>query len=140
MSAAPRYMLDTNIASYVIKGNPAIVSERLCEVPMASLCISAVTQAELLRGVERKPGAARLRELVDEFLLRLEILPWDSEAAHAYAHLRADCERNGTSLGAMDMMIAAHAAAAGATLVTNDRAFANAARFLKLDDWTRPRA
>ncbi|MBL4954006.1 PIN domain-containing protein [Neobacillus sp. YIM B02564] len=90
---------------------------------MSSVCISAVTQAELLLGVERKPDAVRLREAVHEFLLRVDVLPWDCDAAEVYAQVRADCERNGTPLGTMGMLIAAHSVAAGAVLVTTDRAF-----------------
>lgn len=134
-----RYMLDTNTASYIIKGNPPAVRERLREVPMANICISAITQAELLLGVARKPDAMRLRDTVREFLLRLEILPWDGDAAEAYAQLRAECERNGTLLGSMDMLIAAHAIAAGAVLVTHDNAFYNVKHRLNLEDWSRPR-
>lgn len=134
-----RYMLDTNTASCIIRGNPPAVRERLREVPMASVCISAITHAELLLGVERKPEATRLRETVHEFLLRVEILPWDDDAAEMYARLRADCERNGTPLGSMDMLIAAHSAATGAILVTSDRAFYNLKRFMTLEDWTLPR-
>ena len=133
-----RYMLDTNTASYIIKGNPPMVRERLRQVPMARVCISAITQAELLLGVARKPDAQRLRETVREFLLRLEILPWDGDAAEVYAQLRAECERNGTPLGSMDMLIAAHAVAVGAVLVTNDSAFYNVKHRLSLEDWTRP--
>lgn len=133
-----RYMLDTNTASYIIKGNPPVVRERLREVPMAKVCISAITQAELLLGVARKPDALRLRETVREFLLRLEILPWDGDAAEAYAQLRAECERNGTPLGSLDLLIAAHAVAAGAILVTNDKAFSNVKHLLNLEDWAQP--
>ena len=133
-----RYMLDTNTASYIIKGNPPMARERLREVPMAKICISAITQAELLLGVARKPDALRLRETVREFLLRLEILPWNGDAAEAYAQLRAECERNGTPPGSMDMFIAAHAVAAGAVLVTNDNAFYHVKHLLSLEDWTRP--
>jgi len=134
----PRYMLDTNTASYIIKGNPASVRERLREVPMSSVCISAVTQGELLLGVERKPDATRLREAVHEFLLRVDILPWDCDAAEMYARVRADCERNGTPLGTMDMLIAAHSVAVGAVLITSDRAFYNVKHDLTLLDWTKP--
>ncbi len=134
----PRYMLDTNTASYIIKGNPPVVRERLRQVPMASVCISAVTQAELLLGLEKKPEATKLRELVNEFLLRVEILPWDSDAAEAYARLRAECERNGTPLGSMDMLIAAHSVAAGTVLVASDRAFYNVKYDLNLMDWAKP--
>ena len=119
------YMLDTNTASYIIKGEPVVVRERLRKVPMASVCISSITQAELLRGVARKPEAKRLPIAVKEFLIRVEIMPWDSDAAEAYAQLRTSCESEGTPLGTMDMLIAAHSVAVGAVLVTNDQTFYN---------------
>ena len=68
------YMLDTNTASYIIKGKPAVTREHLKNVPMVSVCISAITEAELLRGVAKKPEAKRLPLAVKEFLLRVEIL------------------------------------------------------------------
>src|SRR3954467_7052937 len=99
MSDTVRYMLDTNTASYVFKGNPPAVRQRLLEVPMSSVCISVITQAELLLGVELKPEAVRLQQAVHEFLLRVEILPWDNAAAETYAKLRAYCERKECPLG-----------------------------------------
>ena len=130
-------MLDTNMASYIIKGANDAVQKHLENVPMASVCISAVTQAELLRGVAKKPDAKQLPLVVNEFLLRVEILPWDSRAAEAYAALRTAIEKEGKPLGAMDMLIAAHAASSGAILVTNDRAFYNVRKHLSLEDWTK---
>jgi predicted nucleic acid-binding protein len=76
-----RYLLDTNMASYVIKGNVPRVRQRLVRVPMAEVGISEVTEAELRFGVARTAGASRLAEAVEEFLVRVEILPWDSAAA-----------------------------------------------------------
>jgi len=131
------YMLDTNTASYIIKGEPVVVREHLLEVPMASVCISSITQAELLRGVAKKPEAKRMPIAVKEFLIRVEIMPWDSDAAEAYARLRTSCEREGTPLGTMDMLIAAHSVAVGAILVTNDQAFFRVKHHLSLEDWTR---
>jgi tRNA(fMet)-specific endonuclease VapC len=131
-----RYLLDTNTASYVIKGNIPSVRERLLKVPMARLAISTVTEAELLFGAARKPEAAQLKIAVDEFLLRVEALPWDSTAARHYADVRAALERSGAPMGNLDMMIAAHALALEAVLVTNDRAFRRLSR-LKLENWTR---
>ena len=96
---AVRYLLDTNTASYVIKGNFPRVRERLLKVPMAEVGISAVTEAELRFGVARKPEAVRLKTAVEEFLLRVEILPWDSEAAQQYAQVRANLERIGEAHG-----------------------------------------
>ncbi len=133
-----RYMLDTNMANYIIKGEPAVIRTRLRNVPMVSVCISAITEAEMLRGVAKKPEAKRLSIAVKEFLLRIEILPWDSDAADAYAQLRTACENEGKLLGTMDMLIAAHSVAVGATLITNDKAFYNVEHHLVLEDWTKP--
>ena len=132
-----RYLLDTNIASYVIKGNIPAVRRRVVQVPMAQLAISAVTEGELRFGAARRPDAARLRTIVDEFLLRMTILPWDSVAAQHYGQIRAALEREGQPMGNLDMMIGAHALALGAILVTNDQAFTRI-RELTIEDWTEP--
>jgi|TARA_B100000745_G_scaffold54235_1_gene32172 tRNA(fMet)-specific endonuclease VapC len=133
-----RYMLDTNTASYIIKGEPVAIRERLLGLPMVNICISAITEAELLRGVAKKPESKRLAIAVNEFLLRVEILSWDSLAAKTYAELRTACEREGKPLGSMDMLIAAHSKAEGVVLVTNDKAFYNIEHMLMLEDWTKP--
>ena len=133
-----RYMLDTNMVSYIIKGVPAAVRDHLRNVPMATVCISAITEAELLRGVARKPEAKQLPLAVREFLLRVEILSWDSDAANAYAQLRTACKNEGEVLGTVDMLIAAHSIAADADMITNDKAFYNVKHHLTLQDWTKP--
>jgi tRNA(fMet)-specific endonuclease VapC len=133
---SPRYLLDTNTASYIIKGNIPRVRERLLKVPMSGLLISAVTEAELLYGAARKSDSVRLKTAVDEFLLRVDSLPWDSKAARRYADLRAALEIAGTPMGNLDLMIAAHALAAEAILVTNDRSFFRL-KHLKIEDWTK---
>lgn len=130
-----RYLLDTNMASYVIKGNVPRVRERLLKVPMAEVGISVVTEAELRFGVTRKPEVVRLKAAVEEFLLRVEVLPWDSEAAQQYARVRAALEQAGEPMGHLDMMIAAQALAAKAVLVTHDRVFRRV-KGLKVEDWT----
>ena len=133
-----RYMLDTNTASYIIKSVPVVVRNHLRSVPMAAVCISVITEAELLRGVAKKPEAKHLPLAVNEFLLRVEILPWNSAVATAYAQLRTACENEGKPLGTMDMLIAAHSVAVDAVLVTNDRAFYHVEHHLSLQDWTQP--
>jgi tRNA(fMet)-specific endonuclease VapC len=133
----PRYLLDTNMASYVIKGNRPRVRERLLTVPMAQVSISAVTEAELRFGVVRRPEAVRLKTAVEEFLLRVDVLAWGSEAAQQYAGVRAAFEREGEPMGNLDMMIAAHALAAQAVLVTHDPAFRRV-KELKTEDWSKP--
>ena len=133
-----RYMLDTNTASYIIKGEPVVIREHLRNVPMVNICISAITEAELLRGVAKKPESKRLSMAVKEFLLRVEILSWDSDAADTYAQLRTVCENEGKPLGTMDMLIAAHSVAVAAILITNDKAFYNIEHHIMLEDWTKP--
>jgi tRNA(fMet)-specific endonuclease VapC len=133
---SPRYLLDTNTANYIIKGNIPRVRERLLKVPMSGLLISAVTEAELLYGAARKSDSGRLKTAVDEFLLRVDSLAWDSNAARRYADLRAALEIAGTPMGNLDMMIAAQALAAEAILVTNDRSFFRL-KHLKIEDWTK---
>lgn len=131
-------MLDTNMASYVISGHPPEVRERLAALPMESIVISVVTQAELLYGLARKDHPAVLAKLIREFLLRVEVLPWDTHAATVYGNLRASCAAAGIGLGALDMMIAAHAVAANATLITHDQAFTRVPDgALAVDDWIK---
>ena len=132
------YMLDTNMVSYIIKGEPVDVRNHLRNVSMTKICISVITEAELMHGVARKPEAKDLALAVKEFLIRVEIMTWDSDAANAYAHLRTSCEKEGKPLGNMDMLIAAHSVAVGAILITNDQAFYNVKHHLNLQDWTKP--
>ncbi|HEY6338608.1 MAG TPA: type II toxin-antitoxin system VapC family toxin [Candidatus Sulfotelmatobacter sp.] len=132
-----RYLLDTHIASYVIKGNFPRVRERLVKLPMSEVGISVVTEAELRFGVARLPQAAKVGIAVEEFLLRVEILTWDSEAARTYARLRALLEEQGEPMGNLDLMIAAQSLAAGTILVSNDRVFRRV-KGLKVEDWTKP--
>jgi tRNA(fMet)-specific endonuclease VapC len=123
------------MASYVIKGNVPHVRERLLKVPMAEVGISVVTEAELRFGVARIPEAVRLKTAVEEFLLRVEVLPWESDAARHYARVRATLERAGKLKSNLDMMIAAQALAAQAVLVTHDRVFRRVSG-LKIEDWS----
>ena|ERR1700691_2168995 len=133
---AAGYLLDTNIASCIIKGNSPAVDRRLVKVPMAQLAISAVTEGELRFGAARLPHAARLHAMIEDFFLRVAILAWDSDAARQYGQVRATLEREGQPMGNLDVMIAAHALAVGAVLVTDDRAFGRIKK-LKIEDWTK---
>lgn len=128
-----RYMLDTNTVSDLLKGGEMIA--RLQTSPVADVCISAVTEGELLFGLAKRPGATRLHTAVREFLRHVESVAWDSDAAACYGTLRANMTSTGKALGPLDMMIAAHAMANGLTLVTRDRAFSMIPGLL-LDDWT----
>ena len=129
------YMLDTVIASDVIKGKNLNVIRRLTEVPINDIAISAVTEGELLFGLAKRGNPKALAEVIGEFLIRVDVLPWDRDAAAAYGHLRADCEKRGVSLSANDIMIAAHAVATASILATDDSAFQHVGPPLQLENW-----
>ena len=118
------YMLDTNMVSYIARGRSAAARTRLLKLKAEQIgCISTITEAEIQYGLAKRPEATALKVLVDGFLASIRILPWGREEAQAYGALRATLETSGMVLGNMDLMIAAHAIATGATLVTNDKAF-----------------
>jgi tRNA(fMet)-specific endonuclease VapC len=135
MSTQVRYLLDTNIASHIAKDTIPTVTRQFNRVRRNAVGISVITEAEMLFGLAKMPEAKALESAIREFLSEIAILPWDSEAARHYAHLRAGLQRAGKTLGAMDMLIAAHALAEDAVLVTNDAAFRRISH-LKTEDWT----
>ena len=132
---ASLYMLDTNTVSHLIKRQPQAIA-RLLHVPMHNVCISAITAGELAFGLAKRPQAMALREAVNEFLRRAEVMPWDDAVAQTYGTLRAELNKNGTPLAALDLQIAAHALHLKATLVSNNRAFAQVGG-LPAEDWVR---
>jgi tRNA(fMet)-specific endonuclease VapC len=129
-----RYMLDTNTISHLLRDHP-VVGRRVTETSMASLCMSAITQGELLFGLAKRPEATRLYRAVRELLRRVDALPWDSAAAERYGAARATMTRLGRTLAPLDLLIAAHALSIGAVLVTNDHAFGLVAE-LPIEDWS----
>jgi tRNA(fMet)-specific endonuclease VapC len=129
-------MLDTNIVSHFVRQHPAVI-QRAVSMPMENLCISAITEGELLFGLARRPAATKLNFGIQQFLSRVDVLPWDRKVAVDYAALRATQERRGKTIAPIDLLIAAHALSAGATLVTNDAAFTQIPG-LPVEDWTKP--
>jgi tRNA(fMet)-specific endonuclease VapC len=129
-----RYLLDTNTVSHLLKEHPG-VARRLVATPIAALCISAITEGELRFGLAKRPEAKRLHLAVKEFLRRVDVLPWDSGIAERYGPMRAEMERQGKVLGSLDGLIAAHALAVGAVVVSSDKAFAQVPDLL-VEDWT----
>ena len=129
------YMLDTNTVSHLLKGHSAVM-RRVVAVPMASLCISAITKGELLFGLAKRPDAKRLHNAVQELLRRIDVLPWDSVIAEYYGTVRATMERQGKILAPLDLLIAAHALSVDAVLVTNDQSFGQL-NHLHIEDWSQ---
>jgi tRNA(fMet)-specific endonuclease VapC len=120
-------MLDTNTVSYIAKGHSKAARSRMLNLEEDEVvCLSVITEAEIRYGLAKRPEAVALRERMEWFLAAVKVLPWGRDEARAYGALRAKLESSGKTLENMDMMIAAHAIATGAVLVTNDKAFAQA--------------
>jgi tRNA(fMet)-specific endonuclease VapC len=130
-----KLMLDTNICIYIIKQQPAVVLKRFLDYQVGDIGISAVTLSELRYGVAKSKHREKNANALDEFIIPLDIALFDEAAALAYGDIRTDLEKAGTPIGAMDMLIAAHALSLGITLVTNNsREFSRIPR-LKITDW-----
>jgi len=114
------HMLDTDTASYLIKGRSPAIEAKLESVLPSLVCISVMTQAELMYGLKRLSADHRLHLAVRQFLKIVRVLPWDADAAAWYADIRHQLVSTGQPIGEMDMMIAAHSLSAGAVLVTNN--------------------
>ena len=129
------YLLDTNIVSYFVRQNPPQVQQRIAHMPLELLAVSAVTEAELRSWIINRPLNARVRVGVEDFLMRVPSLPWDSGAAQHCARSKEMLKRKGRVLSTEDLMIAAHALSLGLTLVTHDSAF-SFVDGLTTEDWT----
>ncbi|MBT9588206.1 type II toxin-antitoxin system VapC family toxin [bacterium] len=127
-------MLDTNTVSAAIRGIES-VDRRLLTVHVHDWCLSSVTRSELQFGVARMPGSTRLAARVSAFLELANTLPWDSRAADHHGALRAKLRQTGNFIGDFDEMIAAHALAVGATLVTDNLRHFSRVEGLRLENW-----
>lgn len=129
-----KYMLDTNIAIYVIKRRP-IEAMATFNRHAGQLCISAITFAELLHGVEKSARPEQNLSAVEDFSSRLDILDYGNKAASHYGDIRADLERKGTPIGVNDLHIAAHARSEGLVLVTNNLGEFERVAGLRTENW-----
>jgi tRNA(fMet)-specific endonuclease VapC len=116
---SPLHLLDTNICIYIINRRPPRVFEHFAGLAFGQVALSSITGAELHFGVA-KSGSQRNLLALEKFLAPLEVLPFDEAAMRHYGPLRSELERSGQPIGALDTLIAAHALALGATLVTNN--------------------
>lgn len=128
-------MLDTNICSYLLRDHPRSVLERFRDLPINQIAVSAVVAAELRFGVAKRQSST-LHEALERFLSGLRQLPWPVAASTHYAELRALLELRGTPIGGMDMLIAAHALAENATLVSNNTRELERVPGLRLENWS----
>lgn len=132
-----KYMLDTNICIYTIKHKPPEVIKKFLRHNPDEMCISSITYAELMHGVEKSQAVERNRMAITLFLSAITILPFNQYAAEEYGKVRAELERKGTPIGPMDMLIAGHARAEELVLVTNNTREFFRVENLEVEDWTK---
>jgi tRNA(fMet)-specific endonuclease VapC len=133
-----KYMLDTNICIYLIKKRPTEVINRFKHFSVGDICISSVTLAELTYGVEKSQHRQKNRVALEGFLLPLEVMHFDQQAAFSYGRIRTYLEKKGTPIGPLDLMIAAHAQSLKAILVTNNKKEFLRVPEVEIEDWTHP--
>ncbi|MDY0329272.1 MAG: type II toxin-antitoxin system VapC family toxin [Thiomonas sp.] len=131
------YLLDTNIVIYVIKRRPVEVLGAF-NANAARMAISVITLAELLHGAEKSTRPAANLAVVEDFVSRLEVLPYTAKAAQHYGQIRAALERAGEPIGVNDLHIAAHARSEGLTLVTNNEGEFRRVPALQIQNWLQP--
>ena len=129
-----KFMLDTNIVSYVIKHRPREVVKTFNE-HAGQMCISSITLAELWYGVEKSQKLAQNREVIEDFISRLDVINYDDKAAAHFGDIRAALERKGQIIGSNDLLIAAHARSQGLVLVTNNLKEFNRVDGLRIENW-----
>ncbi len=133
------YLLDTNTVTYLVTDRSSGVREHYLELEGSdTLVISAITEGEIRFGLAKNSASKALKRNLSEFLSGIDILPWTSDVAKLYGTLRAQIEASGRIPGPLDLMIAGHAYALGATLVTHDKALKQLTAFLPVEDWYEP--
>ena len=130
-----KYMLDTNICIGLIRQNSPALIDRLIACTPGEVGVSSVTVAELAYGAQKSNQIQQNMKALEQFLLPFELADFDQRASLAYGTIRAMLEREGNIIGAMDMLIGAHALSLEVTLVTNNTNEFQRIQGLKLDDW-----
>ncbi len=129
-----RYLLDTTICIYVIKQRPLTALEQFNR-HAGHMAMSSITLAELFHGAEKSAQVQRNLAVVEDFVSRLEVLPYGAKAAQHHGSVRAALERAGTPIGVNDLHISAHARSEGLTVVTNNRREFDRVPGLLVEDW-----
>ena len=129
-----RYMLDMNIVSDLIKNPQGRAAKRIAKAGEGNVCTSIIVAAELRYGCAKR-GSERLLKAVETLLAEIEIVPLDVPIDDEYGRIRAELEAAGKPIGANDLLIAAHARATGATMVTADTGEFKRVRGLTVENW-----
>jgi len=129
-----RYLLDTNILSDLIRNPQGKAARRIAKAGEDHVCTSIIVAVELRYGCA-KSGSARLRKAVEELLGEINVLPFEAPADADYGDIRVSLEAGGTPIGGNDLLIAAHARALGAIVVTANAQEFKRVRGVKVENW-----
>jgi len=132
-----KYMLDTDMCIYTIKHHPIQVKKKLSKLSIEDVGISSIVVAELEFGIAQSQKQADNRQALLQFLEYMNVEDWPMEATEVYGSIRAHLKQKGTPIGAMDLLIAAHAIQSNAILVTNNTREFKRVPKLKIDNWTK---
>jgi tRNA(fMet)-specific endonuclease VapC len=132
-----KYMLDTNICIYIIKQKPQNVIRRFREAKISEIGVSSITLSELEYGVMKSTKPEQNRMALAQFMAPIEIPAYDDAAAQHYGEIRDYLGRQGTPIGSLDMLIAAHALSLNAVLITNNEREFKKVSNLKIENWTK---
>ncbi len=130
-----KVLLDTNICIYIIKQKPPQALQKFLTFAVGDVGVSAVTTSELMYGAQKSQRPHQNQQAIEQFLLPLVVVAFDFEASTVYGGIRAELERQGTPIGAMDLLIAAHALHLGIPLVTNNTKEFSRVPGLSMENW-----
>ncbi len=133
-----RYLLDTDICIYIARERPPRVLKRFEELAPGEAVISVITWGELRHGAEKSTKRERVLLSLDEFAALVPVEPLPEAAGREYGAIRAALEARGTPIGNNDLWIAAHARAAGLTLITNNEGELRRVPNLEVENWVSP--
>lgn len=132
-----RYLLDTNILSYFIRGNhPALMRRMATAMQTQTIATSVICRAEIRDGQAWMDANYKRHKPINLMLLELPALAWTVDAADRYGQIRAQLRQQGAPCGELDAMIAAHALVNKLTLVTHNTRHFEQIDGLVLEDWT----
>jgi tRNA(fMet)-specific endonuclease VapC len=130
-----KFLLDTDICIYIIKKKPVEVLQKFREYPVGDIGLSSITLAELKYGVQKSKQSSQNARALEKFLIPLSISEFDYKAANAYGKVRSELEAQGTPIGPLDTLIAAHALSLNLTLITNNMREFSRVSGLKVTNW-----
>ena len=132
-----KFLLDTNICVFLIRKRSDSIRAHILRHQVGEIGVSSITEAELRFGADKSSDPVKNHAILDRFFLTLPVLDFDSDCAREYGKIREFLEKNGSPIGSLDTLIAAHALSAGLTVVTNNTREFQRMPGLSVVDWTQ---